>query len=165
MTLKEVILNNRFRYKQIFNFIFKEYLQDKSHEQVSKIDLNFYGLWNRCLEECAKTLKKTYRGCIFLNEIIDDLEEGSKPFIDVAVYNVETESLEPIDFTPLPKILNLKIQSPKNLEEIEIISHILYEIFLFGEKDEAYEKKEKNRKKLWKEIEKDIKDIYNLGDD
>ena len=61
--------------------------------------------------------------------------------------------------------MNFKIRSSVELSEPEILSHILYEIFLFGSNDEEYERNERRRKKQWKELEKDLKDIYNQGDD
>jgi hypothetical protein len=164
MNLKGLLAKYRYKYKTIFNFIFKEFLKGKEKEEVQKIDLLFYDLWNRFLS-CDIKETKGQNGCLFINEISDDLEDPPTTVIDVAFYNYESESLEPVDFIPVEVMAELRIRPSIELSEVEIIGHVMYEVFLFGANDENYLKNEKLRKKAWKEIEKDLKDIYNLGDD
>lgn len=163
MTLKALLSNNLYRYKQVFNLIFKQYLLGRTEEEVTKIDCKFLELWTM-ITSCGEPTENI-RGKIFITKIKDDLQDPPEEIIDVAFFNYQTESLEVIDFIPIESLVNLSIKSPPELTELEIISNIMYEVYLFGVADEYLIKRQKNRKKAWQELEKDFKDIYNSGDD
>ena len=163
MNLKSLLLNNQSKYKQVFNLIFKEHLKGREVQEIEKIDCQFMDLWKRAIS-CEKYTEEI-KGRIFLTEILDDLESPPIEIIDVAFFNYKTQSLEVLDFMPLECVVGLEIKYPQRLTEIEVIAQILYEFYLFGVNDEHYLKNETKRKKAWKELEKDLKEIYNRGND
>lgn len=158
MTLEKLLKLHR--HKQVFNFIYKTFLSHAQNEEVERIDSLFYSFW-RALTETKPNEKVNSKNFLFVTQIEDDLHEPPVTIVDVSVYYSELDELDLIDFVKWQDLLSLNIKNSTPLNEFELLCYILYEVFLFGFSTAEVEKRNKSHRTNWKEIEKELKDVFN----
>ena len=157
MTLTKLLKSHR--HKKVFNFIYKNFLVGVHPiEEIERIDSLFYSFWQTL---CERTPNSNSRDFLFITKVEDDLQDPPQEIIDVSVYYSEVDELDVIDFVEWEDMLGFNIKNAAGLDDFELLCHILYEIFLFGFSSAEVEKRNKSHRKNWKEIEKEIKDIFN----
>jgi hypothetical protein len=165
MTIKELL--KKYRYKNIFNLIYRIFLKEKKPEDIYNLDLNFYTAWKELIKtEAINTLHDTE---IYITQIEDDLETPPEPIIDVCLIDNKKDELFALDFVSWGEIVGLKITNATSTKEDECLARILWEITFWGFSDSKISKEKAKLKesvsKEWREVEKDLGDVYNSDTD
>lgn len=141
-------------YKPVFNNIYKYYLKDNKYYTANKIasmDINFLKAWNELLN--TKAIKSededVENSCIF----IGDCSEDGKPFVDVCLLNKKNNETYGLDFLDWSVILAKKIKTDLELEDSEILAHILWELTFWGFSSETIQNVSENMLSELEEID------------
>lgn len=130
-------------YKKVFNKIHKYYLKEKTNKEVTNIDRNLYLAWGNLLKTKHKQSKyKEIENCeIHLIEIDKDKGEcAGDNYIDVCLYDKEEDDLFALDFQPWEYLIEKDIITSINLNNEELVAHILWEITFWGYSSEKVKK-------------------------
>ena len=166
MTLRKLL--NKYRYKNIFNILHKNYLTKKRKEKVQNADLGFYSAWNELISlEVPEVINLVE--ALHISEVVDDLEPDSLPFIDITLRDRDTDELFSLDFCSWDKLIDLEIENATTLKDDEILAEILWEITFWGFSQDKILKQrkelERETKEAWDEVEKDLGNLYNSEGD
>lgn len=168
MTIRTLI--NQYSYKKIFNLIYKNYYKDAEYSDAQHADVGFYNAWTE-LSKMEKPKEKDMLKSIYVTQVSDDLEPDADPYIDVTIREKSTDELWGIDFIPWDQIIDLDIENASSLGEDELLAAILWEITFWGFSSSKIEQninkiREEHSDPLktsyseWKEISKELKDIF-----
>ena len=116
MTLKELLYRKSF--KNVFNVIYKNYLKDKTDDEVIRYSINF----SKAFEE-LKNIEpsKQTKNLIVLNEI----NESNQNFIDVCFYDDKDDEHYGLDFMDWGQIIECEVVALKNSIR-QLLSPIFY---------------------------------------
>jgi hypothetical protein len=151
MTLRELLY--RKSYKNIFNVIYKTYLQDKPQDKIVEYSINF----QKAFEELknVEPNKKT-KNLVVLNEIKDENED----VIDVCFYDESEDEHYALDFMDWGEIIECEVVAPKKFNQTTIVAHILWEITFWGYSRDKITEQRKTLNKVSEEVEDiDIEDL------
>ncbi len=119
-----------------------------------------YSSWKE-LEE-TKYVHKFKSGFIYISEVTDDLETPPRSVIDICFFDAEKDEHQILDLMPWKNILELPIRKSIKIKEEELLAHIFWEIAGPSKSLTQVKDSFKNKRKIdWKEIEKDLGDLYN----
>ena len=125
-TLRELIRTTP--YKQTFNHIYSRYYKNKDYsvEDVMKADSAYL----RIFEELPKLPEHDSNNLsIYLTKAQDKDDEE---FVDVCLYNEETDELFAMDFVPWSELIDMPVVKAYKATDTECLSYILWEITFWG---------------------------------
>lgn len=125
-TLRELIRTTP--YKQTFNHIYSRHYKGKNYsvENIIKADsayLRIFGELPNLPEHDPNNLS------IYLTKTQD---EDGEEFVDVCLYNEETDELFAMDFVPWSELIDMPVVKAYKATDTECLSYILWEITFWG---------------------------------
>ena len=125
-TLMELIRTTP--YKQTFNHIYSRHYKGKNYsvENIIKADsayLRIFGELPNLPEHDPNNLS------IYLTKAQD---EDGEEFVDVCLYNEETDELFAMDFVPWSELIDMPVVKAYKATDTECLSYILWEITFWG---------------------------------